>query len=194
MKVIVVGNAASLLKQKNGDLIDSFDVVIRLNKYKTDSYESYVGTKTTIYCSKWLNMNDNVHNINLYKELWLPYPIPPHWWSSRGNFNEYTREECEQLADKHGAKIIKYLSQKGTEEIDCIFERTCHPSTGLICLKMATEEFPTDEIYYTGFDNFSTGWYWDPKRDCTANMKNSILFEKIFINRMKKEYGIRELA
>ena len=134
------------------------------------------------------------NNINLYKELWLPYPIPPHWWSSRGNFNEYTREECKQLADKHGAKNIKYLSQKGTEDIDWVFKRICHPSTGLICLKMATEEFPTDEICYTGFDNFSTGWYWDVKRDCTVNMKNSILFEKIFINKMKKECKITELA
>ena len=28
MKIIVVGNAASLLNQKNGELIDSYDVVV----------------------------------------------------------------------------------------------------------------------------------------------------------------------
>lgn len=194
MKVVVVGNAASTLSKTNGKLIDSFDVVVRMNKYKTFSYEDYVGSKTDIYCSKWLNMKDNINNIKEYKELWLPYPEPPHWWNSRGNFNEYTREECKELANRYKATTIKYLSKKGTEEFDKIFERTCHPSTGLICLEMAIEQFPSSKIYYTGFDAFSSGWYWEPQRNCTINMKNSILFEKVFINHLRTKYGIQELT
>lgn len=192
MKVVIVGNAASLLQKENGELIDSFDRVVRLNKFKINSFERHVGSKTDIYCSKWLNMSYNVDQLKTIKTLWLPYPQPPHWWISRGRFFEKSRIETEELALKYNISPI-YLSKKGTEEMDCIFEKGWQPSTGLICLKIATEQFPNDEIYYTGFDAFSTGWYWEPTRDCTANMKNSILFEKILLHKMKAQYGIREL-
>ena len=66
MKIIVVGNAASLLKEKNGNLIDSFDIVIRLNKFVTEGYEEYVGKKTNIYCSKWFNMKYNIMCLNIH--------------------------------------------------------------------------------------------------------------------------------
>jgi hypothetical protein len=192
MKIIIVGNAASVLTKQNGVVIDSFDKVIRINKFKISPYELYIGSKTNIYCSKWLNMQENITKINSFEEVWLPYPQSPHWWISRGNFSERTREECDLLTKQYKVNI-KYLSQRGTEEIDSIFNRSCHPSTGLICLWMAIEQYKESDIYYTGFDGFSTGWYWDPSRDCTVNMKNSILFEKIFLNKMKRDYGIKEL-
>lgn len=192
MKIIIVGNSASLLTKTNGTVIDTFDKVIRLNKFKITSYEKYVGTKTDIYCSKWLNMSQNIDNLLCIKTLWLPYPKPPHWWTSQGNFLEQTREQSEKNALKYNVNPI-YLSPKGAEDINLTFNKTCHPSTGLICLKIATEQFPNEEIYYTGFDAFSTGWYWEPSRDCTVNMKNSILFEKIFLHKLKTNYGIKEL-
>lgn len=192
MKAIIVGNAASVLKKLNGDLIDSFDVVVRINKYKISSYEHYVGTKTDVYCSKWLNMGTNINNLISVKNLWLPYPKPPHWWTSRGNFFEQSREDSEKLTQAYGINPI-YLSQKGAEEFEVMIDKQCQPSTGLICLKIATEQFLNHEIYYTGFDAFSTGWYWEPNRNCTINMKNSILFEKIVLNKLKKLYGVKEL-
>ena len=89
MKAIVVGNAASVLEENKGKLIDSFDVVIRLNKFVTTGYEVHVGSKTNIYCSKWLNMKHNIANVNAYDKVWLPYPKPPNWWTAKGNFKVY---------------------------------------------------------------------------------------------------------
>lgn len=48
MKVIIVGNAGSLLDKENGHLIDEFDVVIRFNDFRIRGYEKYCGTKTDI--------------------------------------------------------------------------------------------------------------------------------------------------
>lgn len=45
-KVIIVGNGKGVLNKPNGDIIDSYDIVVRLNHYRTKSYEKYVGTKT----------------------------------------------------------------------------------------------------------------------------------------------------
>ncbi|CAK9153815.1 unnamed protein product [Ilex paraguariensis] len=44
----VVGNSGILLKTENGELIDSHDVVIRLNNARIGSFERNVGSKTSI--------------------------------------------------------------------------------------------------------------------------------------------------
>lgn len=45
--LIIVGNAKSILDKKYGNQINQFDYVVRLNKFRTKNYESFVGTKTT---------------------------------------------------------------------------------------------------------------------------------------------------
>jgi len=53
MNIIIVGNSPDLLEQKNGNLIDSFDYVLRMNHFETKGYEEYVGEKTDIYGVAW---------------------------------------------------------------------------------------------------------------------------------------------
>ena len=47
-KVIIVGNGSSLNGSKKGELIDSFDKVVRLNKYLIEGHEEDVGSKTDV--------------------------------------------------------------------------------------------------------------------------------------------------
>ncbi|KAH7838838.1 hypothetical protein Vadar_031779 [Vaccinium darrowii] len=44
----VVGNSGILLQSENGELIDSHEMVIRLNNARTSGYERHVGSKTTL--------------------------------------------------------------------------------------------------------------------------------------------------
>lgn len=44
----VVGSSGILLRRENGDLIDSHEMVIRLNNARTTGFERYVGSKTTL--------------------------------------------------------------------------------------------------------------------------------------------------
>jgi hypothetical protein len=74
-----------------------------------------------------------------------------------------------------------------------VFKNVCQPSTGLISLMIAIQELKQYNIYYTGFDNFSTGWYWNVNHNCIKNMQNSILFEKIFLNYVETKYGIQKI-
>lgn len=46
-KVVVVGNAPSVLEHGAGKLIDACDEVIRINNFQIDGYETHVGSKTT---------------------------------------------------------------------------------------------------------------------------------------------------
>jgi hypothetical protein len=60
MKICIVGNGGGALKNKNGKFIDLCDEVVRIKNFKTDGFEQYVGSKTTIYSSKWFAWFDRV--------------------------------------------------------------------------------------------------------------------------------------
>lgn len=50
-KIIIVGNSSSLLGSNNRKLIDSYDIVVRINRgyqYKRQLFDEYIGSKTHI--------------------------------------------------------------------------------------------------------------------------------------------------
>jgi hypothetical protein len=49
-KVIVVGNSSNILQVNNGNIIDSFDYVVRMGMCRIDGYELHVGSKTDLLC------------------------------------------------------------------------------------------------------------------------------------------------
>jgi len=50
-KVIIIGNSPSILLQEYGELIDSYDVVIRVNRCVTKGFEKYIGKKIDIWAT-----------------------------------------------------------------------------------------------------------------------------------------------
>lgn len=44
--VIIIGNGRGVLQKQYGKFIDSFDIVVRINKFRIKGYEKNVGTKT----------------------------------------------------------------------------------------------------------------------------------------------------
>ena len=55
-KILVIGNCPSVQEYKFGKQIDSFEIVLRINNYKTIGFEEYVGLKTSIW-SNGANQN-----------------------------------------------------------------------------------------------------------------------------------------
>jgi hypothetical protein len=64
-KIIVIGNGSSALINKNGKLIDTFDVVVRMGTCVIYGYEEYIGTKTDILRTSWdrlfVEKSNNLH-------------------------------------------------------------------------------------------------------------------------------------
>lgn len=57
-RVIIVGNAVSLLNKPYGEFIDSFDVVVRLGKgYPSPELKEHLGTKTDVWVLSILRAN-----------------------------------------------------------------------------------------------------------------------------------------
>lgn len=62
-KVIVVGNSTSVLSQELGEIIDSYDVVVRVNHCPTKGYEKFIGQKINIWATT---------KTSIYKDNFVP--------------------------------------------------------------------------------------------------------------------------
>ena len=57
-KVIIVGNSPSILLNEFGSIVDSYDIVIRINHCPTDGFEKFIGKKINI----WSTTKNEIHN------------------------------------------------------------------------------------------------------------------------------------
>ena len=66
-KVILIGPSESLLKNKNKDFIESFDIVVRVNRgiEPTEKYSEFIGNRTDILYNCMLENPDNGGPINV---------------------------------------------------------------------------------------------------------------------------------
>ena len=49
MSVLLIGNSDINKDKKYGNKIDEFDIVVRMNRYRVDGYEEYLGSKTNTW-------------------------------------------------------------------------------------------------------------------------------------------------
>ena len=73
--VIIVGNSPSILSKEYGSVIDSYDIVIRVNKCVTRGYEKFIGKKTDIWATTKTNSYGSKDfvpdNYQKLRGLWL---------------------------------------------------------------------------------------------------------------------------
>ena len=136
-KIVLVGNGSSILNCDNGQLIDSFDTVVRFNSYKISGFEVNVGTKTDI----WFTVNRaHINNARSYQDVIV------HSW------------EWSHSKDIIYQDIKNVRGSLPTYKTDRKFVKTkfphITPSTGLIAIYHFLESY--DCIYITGFDWWST--------------------------------------
>ena len=135
---IVIGNSSTLLLQENGDLIDQFETVIRLNSYITEGYEKYVGTKTDIWV-RAKNHEIEYRDGRQFSEVWLK----PGW--NKGNINgRVTSHIGIPVYNSSESTIIDLPASNFTGR---------SWTTGFCAIKFAIERF--ENVTVTGFNFYS---------------------------------------
>ena len=154
-KVIIVGNSPSILLQEYGELIDSYDVVIRLNRCVTEGFEKNIGKKIDIWATArtdWYNTYAYVpENYKDIKYLWVrtrrsdpngkdrddttPLKLPE-------DFPKKVRNECYVMY-KHGSWFLNFQSFLKPYKLQH------EPCTGLLTILAACRFY--DDITVHGF-------------------------------------------
>ena len=145
--VIIVGNSPSILLQNYGDIIDNFNIVIRVNRCVTEGFEKKIGKRIDIWSTTKMNTSGNFYPQN-YKTIqclwtrsnaanvkdgkWLPKDFPKEPRSNRF------------IMFKHQPKWKKDFNHFLKP-----FGLTKEPCTGLLTILTACRYF--DDITVHGF-------------------------------------------
>ncbi|UII23876.1 glycosyltransferase family 29 protein [Fulvivirga ligni] len=174
-RVAVVGPADSTHDDENGDIIDSYDVVIRMNKALVTwnpKNQKYLGTRTDVlFHNFYENMNSGGGgplDWEIFKGHGVKYLIQPRFdkegW--RLMFNYFKK----YLNTKNS---IYLFSHKNYSNIVGQFDKY-HPTRGFYALSAALES-NCKEVFITGFTFFKTPYaegYRDNIRDMKENEKH----------------------
>lgn len=167
-KIAIVGAADSLLDNKNGKLIDSYDIVIRINKAPHSWNENkmdYIGSKFTyLYHSFFENDFSGGGEIdwNLYRKLGIKKVVNPNYSKAglKTHLNYYKRNfnfnKTYILSRKSSKSIAKdlngYVPTVGFSALSSVLQSDCK------------------EIFITGFTFFKTP-YIEGYRDGLQSVK-----------------------
>lgn len=153
--VVIVGPAPSIINSNQGKFIDSFDIVVRINKALPipPKLINDVGTKTDILynCLKQTSdcggkINFNLLKNNNVKYLSCPYP-PIHPF--KNDIAKFNKENKNYINFHHidAQYYLKISQAMGTR-----------PNSG-ICAILDILRFPIKKLYITGFTFFKGGYY-----------------------------------
>uniref|UniRef100_A0A3P8U0N1 CMP-N-acetylneuraminate-beta-galactosamide-alpha-2,3-sialyltransferase 2 n=1 Tax=Amphiprion percula TaxID=161767 RepID=A0A3P8U0N1_AMPPE len=188
----VVGNSGNLRQSGNGNLIDSHDSVIRMNKAVTRGFEKDVGNRTThhfLYPESAVDVN---HGVSL---VLLPFKLRDlEWLTSALSTGQvkmtYMRVRDRVQADKDKVLVVnpvffKYVHDHWTEH------HGRYPSTGMLAIIFALHICDQVSVFGYGADKLGN-WhhYWEENRYAGAFRKTGVHsadFETEVIHRLAKE-------
>ena len=170
MRIIVIGNGPSVLKNKFGGFVDSFDEVVRINHYKP--IKEFVGEKLTHFYS-------SVRNINFYNN------VPLLTSSINIIYNYLTDLDFDCCYKEYPIqKIEGKLYFNELKEYGFYDKTYTHPSTGITTLFHLIKSNRYNEIVIYGFDNLIGGkqlHYFEEKIHPYTNIVHLTSCEKNFI-------------
>ena len=151
MKVLLMGNGCSATEHKLGKLIDSeFDLVLRMNRFKTEGYEDYVGSKTDVWvvsdnAFQWvLNQTDGVEGSNNWRNYQAIYVGIPTF--------KYQESKVD-WSDKLGKPVYIFppqVADSATSKLNLPSDQW--PTLGMQCLYGLLMDEEVKDIYVYGFD------------------------------------------
>lgn len=169
-RVAIIGSADSALQEQNGEYLNGFDIVIRINKALVKwvpQNEDKIGMKTDILFHSFYE-NDasggGMLDFEVFKSHGVNFVVNPinTLKGKRLNFNFYKkyRNKCETYL----------LSKKYYSEMESLFG-SLRPTIGFAAI-YAVLKSPCKEVFITGFTFFRTPYakgYRDALIDIKAN-------------------------
>jgi len=164
----IVGNAGYLSEQRQGTLIDSHDLVLRMNNFRTAGYERQVGRRTDIFMTTF-HSNVVLDNPELKEARWIVASMPMN----------FAKDRPSGLQQRHGEFITAGLLRMKRrtvfipeiEQFLQVRQRIGrYPTTGAMALLLAAEYLlpACKSIYVTGFSFFEGRSHYFSDRQVSA--------------------------
>ena len=196
MKVLLIGNGCSVTEHKLGKVIDSeFDLVLRMNRFKTEGYEEYVGSKTNIWvvsdnAFQWaINKTDGIEGSKNWKNYDAIYVGIPTF-----KYQEQTVDWSSEL----GIPVYIFPPQVADEVSDKLnLPNEQWPTLGIQCLYGLLNDDEVKDIFIYGFDGKDKKYkylhYYDDETN--SDWETTAYYSRKITHDDKKEFEhIQELV
>lgn len=152
---IIIGNASNILNKNLGDYIDSFNNVVRFNRFKTEDYKKDLGSR----CTHWvIGYNLATNNMSVNNGYF------------KDNYN-LVKKRCPELKQiivltstaTKNKNIKKVNNLKNIIDISLVYKEynaffNTKPTSGFMAIKYFLNQF--DQISIAGFDFGKSHHYW----------------------------------
>ena len=167
--IALVGPAQSIIGTEKGELIDKFDLVVRLNKSipLPSSLKNDIGTKTDIIYNS-LNTSDFPGENNLNPKLYKKYGVKFVCSSYPFNSNIF-HDDIVNYVYKYKFELpLKVMNDIKFRNFEKILKT--RPYTGT-CAIMDLLSYPIKYLYITGLDFYQTKYYNEYRRISKEGLK-----------------------
>lgn len=184
-KIAIIGNSSSLLKHRYGKLIDSHDIVVRMNYAVpiNKQLKQNIGTKMDIYI---ISIAHTTTAINRIRTCNSKFVLKLTRWSDK-------LTDKEQILDTHFNNMY-FGSKDDYSNLKTHYFNNCKPSTGALAVNFFNKHINYKCISIFGFDFFNSAsrksaernifrsfLYKDHKPDKEQNFINSLLSDNVKI-------------
>ena len=190
--ILIIANGQSILETKLGTKIDDFNNIARINNYKIEGYEEFVGTKTDI----WINgANSKLAILDIIPEKIIVALPSKVFDKNEANILSYVSKKLNMSQNKFllvpNKDILNYENEVDNNRL----------TTGLYSIMWALKNY--ENIYIHGFDFFinSKSHYFDSKlinfmneKILNKGHKHDNQRENGFVNNLIKEKKIKRLT
>jgi hypothetical protein len=181
----IIGNSSSILNNKNGKIIDSYNNVVRFNNYKIDKYKIYVGEKTDIWITgAGVQASSNIENKNATKIMITPKNIS--FQQKKNQF--YNKYKDDNFFIFHNNFVMKLITSlvNGT------------PTTGMIIILLLSAKYNYIDTYGFSFGKVNNKYHYyndniimdNGHKWNTEKKYYNLLSKQKIINKTKKNYNI----
>jgi len=191
-RILIIANGQSVLNSKIGPSIDKFDTIGRINNYKIDSYEKYLGKRTDI----WINgANQKLLKRNqIFSQIIVSIPSSIII-KKNDKLTEHVSKRLKMKAKEFSIIAINDIKR---------YEKTVghkRLTTGITSILWGLDHF--EKVFIHGFDFFinSKSHYYDSKFHSFINQyllnkghKHDNIKEQKFIQKLINNGRIKKLV
>jgi hypothetical protein len=188
LRLAIVGNAGYLNSLEQGEWIDSHDLVLRMNNFRTTGFERQVGRRTDIWITTFHN-DVQLERPELQSVSAIFTSVP---------FN-FTKSPENGMKHRHAVSIYRGLRALKRDTVFTpnmeLFQRLRrelgkYPTTGAMAIALATEYLVRRgaKVYVTGFSFFQGQSHYFSRRQVEAR-NHAPDRERALVNRLMGAYA-----
>jgi len=179
MKIILIGNAEFDEGDKFGKLIDGFEVVVRINRFRLETFEENLGTKTDVWVmNRTLPLNKAAVTFDFQKEFKirkniskeLKYALMVSYMTNGVEYGKVLNSvnQVDNLKLANTMVQSEFVRNKWKDLIDKPFYK---PATGIMSILYFIEKY--GEVCIHNFDNAKTNHYFETTAHIPSQPKSA---------------------